>query len=272
MNIVDDGIEFAHEFFSQQELNALRAELDFMFSKNIIMGPGYSLRLSQFVEEIPWPISKVKSVNLLEKAVKILERLDSYPELKNKKFKLAHFAIYRESGNNKALHWHSDGRNGNLIRAQVCLRGGGPTSGSFQYMRATNKVPNIEGTPTPEVIEGFSDRVISCNEANGTLYLFDTYGVHNKTVCNEERMSMMFDFLPEGYVEKHPGDVASDLVLSIDNLSAPVVANLDRFQINRSAEPSANTADYYKFRLKFGGLQRKISLIQSLKNFIRRFI
>lgn len=259
MNLTDDGIEFHHDFLSNDELAALRAEVDFLFSKSTNAGPGFSVYLSPYVQELSWPASKIKSINLLDRATRILRLLDSTPETRGQNFRLAHIAVYREQSNPKPLHWHSDGRKGHLVRAQVCIRGGMADSGSFQFVRSSHKLPEVDYLPQPGWVEQNSHLIQSCAEPNGTLYLFNTLGYHNKTVCLNERISIMFDFLSESYLQEGHDDVCSDLIVSINDLSPEVIANLPRLQVelNRS-QPSANTADAYRFKLSWGGMKRRI--------------
>ncbi len=267
MNLIADGIEFEHDFLSTDELNALRAETDFLFSKSLNSGPGFSVHLSQYVQELTWPASKIKSVNLMAKAVRILQRLDDMPGMRERGFRLVHVAVYRESGNPKPLLWHSDGRHGNLIRAQVCIRGGARDSGAFQYVRTSQNLPKVDYVPEAGYVERNAGLIQTCAEPNGTLYLINTLGFHNKTECMAERVSIMFDFLPESYLQENHGDICSDLIISVNDLTSEVLAHLPRLQVELNpSRPSPNTADAYRFVLPYGGLRRRLNLGARVKN------
>lgn len=270
MNLTTDGIEFEPHFLSADELNALRAETDFLFSRNLNSGPGFSVHLSQYVQELTWPASKIKSINMMAKAVRILKRLDDMPGMRERAFRLAHVAVYREHGNPKPLLWHSDGRKGDLIRAQVCIRGGARDSGAFQYIRTSQNLPMVEYVPEPGYVEKNAALIQTCAEPNGTLYLINTLGFHNKTECMAERVSIMFDFLPESYLREGHGDIVSDLVVSANHLTPEVIAYLPRLQLELDpAKPSPNTADAYRFALPYAGLKRRLNLAGRLKDAFR---
>lgn len=270
MNLITDGIEFEPDFLSAEELSDLRAETDFLFSKNTNSGPGFAVHLSQYVQELTWPASKIKSINLMAKAVRILKRLDDMPGMRERGFRLVHVAIYRETGNPKPLLWHSDGRHGNLIRAQVCIRGGTRDSGAFQYIRTSQNLPKVDYIPAPGYVENNAALIQTCAEANGTLYLINTLGYHNKTVCMEERVSIMFDFLPEAYLREGHGDICSDLVISVNDLTPEVIASLPRLQLKLDkSQPSPNTADAYRFGLPYGGLRRRLNVGARVKGALR---
>ncbi len=270
MNLITDGIEFKHGFLSPEELQKLRAETDFLFSKSTNSGPGFSVHLSPVVQELTWPCSKIRSVNLVSKAVRVLKLLDAMPEMRERRFRLVHVALYREQGNPKPLHWHSDGRNGNLIRAQVCIRGGARDSGAFQYIRTSNRLPEVPYLPVPGYVEKSLELVQTCAEENGTLYLINTLGYHNKTECMAERVSIMFDFLPESYLQEGHGDICSDLVISVNNVTPDVVDYLPRLQLALDKDrPSVNTADAYRFALPWGGLRRHLGIGGRIKSTLR---
>lgn len=270
MNLIADGIEFEPNFLSTEELEALRAETDHLFSRSTNSGPGFAVHLSQYVQELTWPVSKIKSISLMAKAVRILKRLDDMPGMRERAFRLVHVAVYRETGNPKPLLWHSDGRGGNLIRAQVCIRGGTRDSGAFQYVRTSQNLPKVDYVPEAGYVEKNKDLIQTCAEANGTLYLINTLGYHNKTVCTQERVSIMFDFLPEAYLQEQHGDICSDLVISVNDLTPEVVAFLPRLQVDlKRSKPSANTADAYRFALPYGGLRRRLNIGGRIKGALR---
>lgn len=257
-----DGITVCNNFLSDEQVNNLRNECGHLFSKTQLMGPGYAIRLSKYVSEIPHPTIKINSVNLLEIAVDIHNEL---VKLDYTNYKLAHIALYHENKNHNELVWHSDMRNGGLIRAQLVIEGGGLNSGAFRYVKGTQTLKISEPYPESGFLEREKENVFVCNKKNGTLFLFDTIGYHSKCTCVDTRISLMFDFLPEKYILENPNDVSSDILLCSSKLSAKVLENINLF-INgvKSNSKSPNTADFYKFYKPFAGANIK-EVLSTLK-------
>lgn len=250
-----DGIQMKANFLDQQTIEKLKIECSNLFSHTQIYGHGYSTRLSKYVSEVPYPTAKVETINLLEVAVDIAAEIE---KLGYKNYKLAHLALYHENNNDKELVWHSDMRNGGLIRAQICIEGGGANSGAFRYVKGSQVLKIDEPYPPAGYLELQKDDVIVCDKPNGTLFLFNTIGYHSKCVCNDTRISLMFDFLPEDYIISNPNDVSANVYLTSSRLTDKVVQNINLFRSGVKVDSkSVNTPDYYKFYKPFAGSNLK---------------
>lgn len=248
-----NGIAFRPNFLASADIVALKIEAARLFKFTSILGNIYCVRLSPHVCELPNPASKIQSVNLLETAI------DIHSELLRQGFrgyKLAHIALYQEKGNPNPLLWHSDIRDGALIRAQICIKGGQLDSGAFRYVKDSNKseITMENWAPTDEYLQKHADSIITCNVPNGSLILIDTKGYHSKCPCINERISLMFDFLPQLHIDKNPNDIVSDILLPVSRLSDKVHENLSIFMTGiPTTIRSPNTYDYYKFFKPFAG-------------------
>ncbi len=251
LNFIQDGLQTNFKFLSKEQIEALRTECNKLFSFTKLLGPGYAIRLSKFVLEIPNPTVIIESVNLLEVAIDIAIEIE---KLGYKNYKFAHVALYHENKNNKELVWHSDLRNGGLIRAQIVIEGGDLNSGAFKYVTGSQVLKIKEPFPPKGYLEQHKDEIVICNKPNGTLFLINTIGYHSKCVCNDTRVSLMFDFLPAEYVIANPNDVSAEILLSSSRLTTKVLDNIELFRNGvKSNTKSVNTADFYKFYKPFAG-------------------
>ena len=108
-DFMKDGISIKNNFLNEEILSKLRKECAELFSRSQLYGMGFSIRLNDFVKEIPYPTAVIKSINLLELAIDISKEIEN---LGFKNYKFAHLALYHENENPKELIWHSDLRNG----------------------------------------------------------------------------------------------------------------------------------------------------------------
>lgn len=248
-NFKRDGLEIINNFIDNNTVENLRKETSNLFSFTQLMGPEYCIRLNKFVSEIPNPIVKIQSINLLEVAIDISKKIE---KLGYKNYKLAHVALYHEANNDKELLWHSDLRNGGLIRAQIVIDGGKINSGAFRYVKGSHTLKTIDYIPTVEYLDKHKEDIVICDKENGSLFLIDTIGFHSKCVCNEPRISFMFDFLPEDYILSNPNDVASDFYISASRLTDKIIENICLFKSGvKNNSKSENTYDYYKYYKPF---------------------
>lgn len=253
LTYVENGISFIENFISHADILKLRAEAMHLFSATQLLGPGFCVRLSKTLCELPNPAAKIQSINLLETAIDIQEVLIANGLIG---YKLAHVALYHEKENSKPLHWHSDVRNGNLIRAQICIEGGQKNSGAFMYMKDSHKldITMDNWEPSKEWLAVNRQNEVTCDRPNGTLVIFNTLGYHAKAPCNELRVSLMFDFLTQDYLDSHFNDCASEISLTSSRLSAKVLANIDLFNTHIPTTIKAhNTSESYKFFKPFSG-------------------
>ena len=244
-----NGIQIFYNFLDHNKVEQLKSEIRNLFSYTQLMGPAYCIRLNKYVSEIPNPITKIESINLLEVAIDIYKEIE---KLGYKNYKLAHIALYHESKNNKELVWHSDMRNGGLIRAQIVIEGGKENSGAFRYVKGSHILESVDYVPPVGFLEEHKDNIFICDKDNGSLFLINTIGYHSKCVCNDTRISFMFDFLPEDYILSNPNDVSSDYYLSSSRLSTKVIENITLFKSGvKTSSKSKNTYDFYKFYIPF---------------------
>jgi hypothetical protein len=249
LNFKEDGLSIINNFIDKVSITKLKEECEILFSKNQLNGPGYSVRLSQYVHEIPYPTSIIKSINLLEVAIDISKEIE---KLEYKDYKLAHIALYNEINNPNELVWHSDLRNGGLIRAQICIEGGQINSGAFRYAKGSQKLKIEDSYPSKDFLEKNKHNIIICDKPNGSLFLINTIGYHSKCVCPEKRISFMFDFLPKDYIISNPNDVSADIYLTSSRLTDKVTENIELFRSGVLPETnSSNTPDNYKFNKLF---------------------
>jgi hypothetical protein len=266
LDFKNDGLQIFYNFIDEEKIRLLRNEIFKLFSYTQLMGPAYCIRLNKVVCEIPNPIAKIESINLLEVAIDIYKEIE---KLGYKNYKLAHIALYHESNNNNELIWHSDMRNGGLIRAQIVIEGGKLNSGAFRYVKGSHNLKAIENVPPIGFLEQHKDDIVVCDKENGSLFLINTIGYHSKCVCNETRISFMFDFLPEDYILSNPNDVVSDYYLSTSRLTTKVLNNIVLFKTGiKNNSKSENTYDFYKFHKPFSGANFK-DLFNVIKKYIK---
>ena len=217
MTFADEGFLVVRDLVSPDQIAALNAELDVLFDHESRDGfdPGY-VRMSHVLRSIPNPALHVRSVNLLELAVRTWQLCSQSGLLEPRDFILTNIQVFTESRNSKALFWHTDQRK-NMIRAQMYIRGGEKLSGAFKFIRGSHKEalpPNLHRVPD-EQMGMWAGREVVFDDGPGALVAFDSYGLHAKAPCIEERRTVMFEFQPRDseYVK---GAVALDTRLMTD--------------------------------------------------------
>lgn len=221
-----DGAAVVKGFLDLGQIERMNAELDSVFST-----PVFNQSHRGFVWRNPTlksisSLSCIRNFNLLELAIDVFHR--TIPPGRQPRMILTNLEIFSEHNNRKPLYWHTDQRRG-MIRAQIYLRGGGVRSGGFLYMRGTHKVDHtIEHKLTPHEIEQFKDTIMDCSGTPGDLVVFDSFGFHAKTVCIEERRTIMFEFqnVDSPYVK-------SSIELNNSQMSPKVI---EQFSLFRQAE------------------------------------
>ena len=129
-------------------------------------------------------------------------------------------------------------------------------SGAFRYVKDSNQleITLTNSEPTAEYMQRHAGDIVTCNVPNGSLVLIDTKGYHSKCHCLDERVSLMFDFLPQSFIDQNPDDIASDVHLTASRLSNKVRENLSLFVTGiPTTTSSPNTSDRYKFFKLFAG-------------------
>jgi len=252
--IEENGFHAINNFLSDKELNLIRDEVEFLFSKNLIHGHGFSVYINPRRQEIPQAPSRIKSINLFEKSLDIMEILQKVDPEKYKNIRLAHMAIYKENKNPEWLRWHSDVRNGELTRCQIVLRGGQEKSGAFVYIPGSNKIDDIPYRPSKEYLLNNKDKMVMMNKPNGTAFIINTDGYHSRVPVETERISIMMDFVDKDYIKNNANDLGSNLVISFHQLTKRILDNINYFKIDINPNAFiANSSDNYRFNQKLGG-------------------
>ena len=111
MTFADEGFLVVRDLVSPDQIAALNAELDVLFDHESRDGfdPGY-VRMSHVLRSIPNPALHVRSVNLLELAVRTWQLCSQSGLLEPRDFILTNIQVFTESRNSKALFWHTDQR------------------------------------------------------------------------------------------------------------------------------------------------------------------
>lgn len=232
-----DGVLVTPGFLSPEDVDAINKELDQLSEIPSVNGNLATAMIRPGYKQVMAPCLQIRSVNLLEVALKIRDLLNSRSAtFKSKKYRLKEVEIYLEQDNPERLFWHTDERFG-MVRAQIYLRGGQPDSGAFQYMRGSHRrdyyvVHKISTERERELASTIQD----CVAPTGALVAFDAFGFHAKTECFKERRTIMFEFQS---VEENYGP--SKTIFSSDNLTPAVLANLD-FLLPDSTPRSARSA------------------------------
>jgi hypothetical protein len=239
----NNGIEVISKFLGDDVLEKLRFECSDLFSYTRLLAPKYKVRISKYLCEIPQPASILRTINLLELGIKVSKLIE---DSGYSNFKISHIALYQEKNNPHPLSWHSDVREGQLIRAQIIIKGGGLSSGAFRYILNSHE-NNTEYFPKNDYIKINKELIFSCNLLpNGSLTLINTNGYHSKCECIDERISIMFDFLPLDYLRKNVNDCLSNIHIPTSLLTDNVINNLNFFQTEISVNNSSpNTSDNY---------------------------
>ncbi len=270
-NFEELGFHGIGEFLNNDELEKLRKEVDFLFSKNLIHGHAFSVFINPRRQEIPQGLAKITSINLFEKALDIMEILQKIDSEKFKNVQLAHMAIYKEHKNPVWLRWHSDVREGGLTRCQIVLRGGQEDSGAFVYIPGSHKLgTEISYRPSKDYLEENKNNMMLMNKPNGTAFIINTLGYHSRVpVENGCRISIMMDFADADYIKNNPNDIGSNLFISFHQLTDRVIKNINKFKIAiLPGSFNANSSDSYRFNQKFGGyLQYKFKLLYLIKKY-----
>lgn len=254
-----NGFFYLENFLNTDELAAIRKEVDFLFSKNLIHGPGFSVFINPRRQEIPQAPSKITSVNLFEKAIDLIDMLRSGDAKRFKSLALAHIAVYKENKNPHKLTWHSDVREGALLRMQIVLKGGQENSGALCYVRGSHTIPNISYLPPEGYLKQHKQDIVKMAMPNGTALVMNTLGYHSRCPVETERISIMFDFVSHEFIEQNKNDIGSNLLISFHQLTDKIIKKLDYLRINIAQNAkNPNTPDHYNYSLKFGGFHMRV--------------
>ena len=267
-----DGVEIFSSFLEKDSLKELILELEKIFLLPSINGSIYSANINHQLKTIPFSSAMVRSVNLLEIAIDILNLI----KLRSRSFKsycVTNIEIFKESNNPDKLPFHTDSRKG-MIRAQIYIKGGKESSGAFSYACGSHKRDYfVEHHLSPSQFEFIKESIYDCFAPEGSLILFDPYGFHGKYPCIKPRITVMFEFQ-----EKSSNYPKSNIYIASHLLSQKVMENIEIFQneIKSGVFNHGNDAilksNNYQINFKYGIKILIISIIFSLKSTTKKII
>ncbi|MEO2147883.1 MAG: hypothetical protein ABGW56_02380 [Flavobacteriaceae bacterium] len=99
--LAKDGLKIVPNFMSIERVNNINNELDRLFSTFSINGLSGYVYLSKNYKSIQLPLNMIRSENLLEISLDILEVINSDPELSKQKYKLTDLEIFEQKDKNR---------------------------------------------------------------------------------------------------------------------------------------------------------------------------
>ncbi len=195
MDFLSDGYLVSSEFISSDRIELLNEELDGVYAQRSHKGSCGYVRMSHNLRSVPAPAMNIESINLIELAVRAWDLCvqGGVPEAED--FILTNVQLYSEQGNPTPLFWHTDMRSG-MIRAQMYIKGGRRDSGAFKYIRGSHLEefpPNSHRFTDQEMADRIGQERVF-DEGPGTLIAFDSYGIHSKDMCMDERRTISFEY------------------------------------------------------------------------------
>lgn len=234
LNLDNDGIYIKQSFIPIDIVNKIDKELSFLFNISSIDGSlGYmdlsnNLRLKSSRKKIVFPDFAIRSVNLPELSLLVLDQITEQLKKNKEDFFLTNISIFSEI-NPTPMFWHTDNRKG-MIRAFLYIRGGNANSGAFKYMKGTHKRDYyIEHKLSFQEVERLKDKIFICEGSPGDLVLSDTLGFHGNCPRLKERRVIVFEFQPKNLNENEI-ESQSNIFLSSKNLTDEVIKNIDIFR------------------------------------------
>ena len=235
----NDGISFVHEFLQSEEVKILNNELDYLFSKKSINGSLGSIILNKQTSHIMMPAISIRSLNLLELALTVKKEFEKSSSIFNS-YVNTQIEVIQESGNPKAMGWHTDNRPG-MVRAMLYINVDSKKSGMFRYMKTTHvRDFHVDHYLNKKQVETFTPDIVTCDVPTGTLILFDPFGFHGREKCPGKRRVIMFEFQPQDteYTK-------SSVAFSSRNLTKNVLNNLSVF-INSANDYNHGGEKFYR--------------------------
>ena len=238
-SFMHDGISIIDKFVSDIELKNLKEECEFLFSKKSSNGSLGSINISNNTSYLMMPVISVRSINLLEIALRIKEKIQEFDE-NFKTYENTNIDIIKKT---KAdiLPWHTDNRKG-MIRAIIYIYIDENKSGLFRYMKKTHKRDFVvDHHLNQEQALKYSKDVVTYDRPEGTLIFFDSFGFHGREKVHGKRISITFDFLP-----KNSDYPKTAIPFSSRNLTDNVIKNLSFFLNNSAKEYNHGGELYYR--------------------------
>lgn len=187
-----DGIVHIKNFLNKQEVINLNNEIDEIYNSFSINGVSRnSIWINRNLCEINSPIVNIRKTNLLEIALKIIQK--TFPKSLNE-MKLSRVRIIIEKNNSHPLTWHTDQAKG-IKRALIYLKGGNLNDGNLEYIKSSHLVQYNSGIHKIDVKkENFTNKILSFDTKEGDMIIFDINGIHKKNPVYKERRVLFFEF------------------------------------------------------------------------------
>jgi hypothetical protein len=273
-----DGVSFVRSFLSKDLADKLNSELSFLFSQRSINGSmgyidlsnsGY-LSLNSSYSKIAFPTLSIKSLNILELSLSVLDLVAKELEKNKKDYHLTSLEVFEEK-NPTPLYWHTDNRKG-MIRCLLYILGGDTNSGSYMYMKGTHKRDyNIKHILPDEQVNKLKDKIYICEGRPGDLILSDTLGFHANRPRLKKRRVIIFEYQPS---EQAVGP-QSNIFLSSSFLTDEIIKNIDVFR-NKAKESNSlhgNDVDFFNVeKNRYHTIYGFITLIEKSVNRLKYII
>ena len=229
MSFKNDGILIKKSFISSKLAKDINQELSLIFKKQSTNGTNGYIDIARNYRKVSFPIFSIKSVNLAELSLTVLDQITGPFEMAREDFFLTNLEIFQEI-NSEPLFWHTDNRNG-MVRAFLYIQGGDENSGAFKYMIGTHRRNYyVKHKLIKSQIEQLKDTIFVAKGSPGDLVIADTVGFHANCPRTKLRRIIVFEFQPRAKIANQ-----SSIFLSSTNLSEEVINNINVFR-NRSSE------------------------------------
>jgi hypothetical protein len=270
-----DGIFIKKSFISSKAVEDISSELSFLFNKRAINGSqgfidlstsGY-LSLKSNYKKIAFPIMSIRSINLAELSLLVLDQTCEQLNKKREDFFLTALEIFYEI-NDRPLFWHTDNREG-MIRAFIYITGGTKNSGAYMHMKGTHKRDYfVQHELNPEQLVKLKDKIIVCEGLPGDLIIADTVGFHSNCPRINERKVIVFEFQSS---KKEGGTYPqSSAFFTSTNLSDEVIKNINIFRNKSDLNKTLHASDMdffdYKRVRSLDKIYNAISVLNKLIN------
>ena len=275
-SLSQDGIFIKKSFISPKIVQDIDRELSILFNRRSINGSqgfidlsasGY-LSLKSNYKKIAFPIMSIRSINLAELSLLVLDQICQNINKKREDFFLTALEIFYEV-NDRPLFWHTDNREG-MIRAFLYITGGSQESGAYMYMKGTHKRDYfVQHELNSEQLEKLKDKIIICEGLPGDLVISDTVGFHSNCPRINERKVIVFEFQPSK--QKLCDYPQSSNFFSSINLSDEVIKNINIFRNNSDLKKTlhAGDMDFFDYN-RVQSLEKVYNFISKLHKFINR--
>jgi hypothetical protein len=236
-----DGIIVFDGFIEAISLSRINAELDKLMASASLNGSAGCVWLSNDYKTLAVPTYLLRSVNLLEIAIKIHDKFRHLPKYCKENYVLTNIEFFEEK-NTTPLIWHTDNRLG-MLRAFLFLEGGRVDSGALKYMKGSHvRDYYVEHELDLHRIHELQSTISIAEAREGSVVLADTMGFHSNQPRVKKRRVIVFEFQP-----KNSNYPRSPIALGSFHLSQEVIKNIALFQNDANPNLHNHGADYLLF-------------------------